>query len=207
MSQPAFVHLRLHTDYSLVDGVVRVKALAKRCAKLGMPAVAVTDDSNLFGLIKFYKAAEGAGIKPIVGADLWLESRFIADPAPVCVLVRNELGYHNLVLLISRAWQHNQQRGKALIKREWLAELSDGLIVLSAARHGELGQLLLAEKIEDAEQLAAEFNQWFPDSFYLEVQRTSRPGDESCLHASVRSRPACRICHWWRPTMCAFFSG
>ncbi|MDF1630132.1 MAG: DNA polymerase III subunit alpha [Alcanivoracaceae bacterium] len=185
MSQPAFVHLRLHTDYSLVDGVVRVKALAKRCAELGMPAVAVTDDSNLFGLIKFYRAAEGAGIKPIVGADLWLESRFIADPAPVCVLVRNEQGYQNLVLLISRAWQHNQQRGKALIKREWLAELNDGLIVLSAARHGELGQLLLAEKIEQAEQLATEFSQWFPDSFYLEVQRTSRPGDENCLHASV----------------------
>ena len=185
MSQPAFVHLRLHTDYSLVDGVVRVKALAKRCAALGMPAVAVTDDSNLFGLIKFYKAAEGAGIKPIVGADLWLESRFIADPAPVCLLVRNEQGYRNLVLLISRAWQHNQQRGKALIKREWLAELSEGLIVLSAARHGELGQLLMAEKVEDAEQLAAEFSQWFPDSFYLEVQRTSRPGDEICLHASV----------------------
>ena len=86
MSQPEFVHLRLHTDYSLVDGVVRVKALVKHCAKLGMPAVAVTDDSNLFGLIKFYKAAEAAGIKPIAGADLWLESRFIEEPAPVCLI-------------------------------------------------------------------------------------------------------------------------
>src|SRR5690554_8037548 len=83
MSQPAFVHLRLHTDYSLVDGVVRVKALTKRCAELNMPAVAVTDNSNLFGLIKFYKEAERAGIKPIIGADLWLESLFIAEPAPV----------------------------------------------------------------------------------------------------------------------------
>jgi DNA polymerase III subunit alpha len=185
MTDPAFVHLRLHTDYSLVDGVVRIKALIKRCAELGMPAVAVTDDSNLFGLIKFYKAAESAGIKPIVGADLWLESRFLEEPAPVCVLVRNERGYQNLVLLISRAWQHNQQRGKALIKREWLAELSDGLILLSAARQGELGQLLLADKFEDAQMLAKEFASWFPDSYYLEVQRTSRPGDENCLHACV----------------------
>jgi DNA polymerase III subunit alpha len=185
MSQPVFVHLRLHTDYSLVDGVVRVKALVKQCARLGMPAVAVTDDSNLFGLIKFYKAAEAAGVKPIVGADLWLESRFIDEPAPVSVLVRNEQGYRNLVLLISRAWQHNQQRGKALVKRAWLEELSDGLILLSAARHGELGQLLLADKQDDAAALASEFSAWFPGSFYLEVQRTSRPGDESCLHASV----------------------
>lgn len=185
MSQPAFVHLRLHTDYSLVDGVVRVKALTQRCAEQGMPAVAVTDNSNLFGLIKFYKAAEKAGIKPIAGADLWLESRFIAEPAPVSVLVRNEQGYKNLVLLISRAWQHNQHGGKALIKREWLAELSDGLIMLSAARQGELGQLLLADKLAEAQQLVQEFSQWFEQSFYLEVQRTSRPGDENCLHASV----------------------
>lgn len=185
MSHPEFVHLRLHTDYSLVDGVVRVKALVKHCAKLGMPAVAVTDDSNLFGLIKFYKAAEAAGIKPIAGADLWLESRFIEEPSQVCVLVCSEQGYRNLVLLISRAWQHNQQRGKALIKREWLEELSDGLILLSAARHGELGQLLLADKFDDARELAEQFSQWFPQRFYLEVQRTSRPGDENCLHASV----------------------
>ena len=185
MSQPEFVHLRLHTDYSLVDGVVRVKALVKHCAKLGMPAVAVTDDSNLFGLIKFYKAAEAAGIKPIAGADLWLESRFIEEPAPVCLLVCSEQGYRNLVLLISRAWQHNQQRGRALIKREWLEQLSDGLILLSAARHGELGQLLLADKFDDARELAEQFNHWFPQRFYLEVQRTSRPGDENCLHASV----------------------
>src|SRR5690554_3759545 len=150
-----------------------------------MPAVAVTDNSNLFGLIKFYKEAERAGIKPIIGADLWLESLFIAEPASVSVLVRNEQGYKNLVLLISRAWQHNQQAGKALIKREWLAELSDGLIMLSAARHGELGQLLLADKQAEAQQLAQQFSQWFEQSFYLEVQRTSRPGDENCLHASV----------------------
>ena len=185
MTDPVFVHLRLHTDYSLVDGVVRVKALVKECARQGLPAVAVTDDSNLFGLIKFYKAAESAGVKPIAGADLWLESRFIEAPAPVVALVCSEQGYRNLVLLISRAWQHNQQRGRALVKREWLAELSDGLILLSAARHGELGQLLLADKLAEAEQLAQELSGWFPDRFYLELQRTARPGDEHCLHASV----------------------
>src|SRR5690606_28276906 len=106
----SFIHLRVHTDYSLVDGVVRAKELVKRTEALKMPAVAVTDDSNFYGLIKFYKAAQGAGIKPIAGADLWLESQYLDEPARICALVQNQAGYRNLVLLISRGWQLNQQR-------------------------------------------------------------------------------------------------
>ncbi|EKF75119.1 DNA polymerase III subunit alpha [Alcanivorax hongdengensis A-11-3] len=185
MSEPRFVHLRLHTDYSLVDGVVRVKELIKSCAAQQMPAVAVTDDSNLFALIKFYKAAMGAGIKPIMGADLWVQSHHLEEPTPLSFLVQNEVGYQNLTLLISRAWQTNQDRGRALVKAEWLAELNEGLIVLSAASHGEVGQLLLAEKAREARELAAHLAAIYPDRFYLEVQRTSRPGDEDCLHATV----------------------
>ena len=181
----SFIHLRVHTDYSLVDGVVRVKELVKRTEALKMPAVAVTDDSNFYGLIKFYKAAQGAGIKPIAGADLWLESQYLDEPARICALVQNQAGYRNLVLLISRGWQLNQQRGRALIKREWLEELHDGLILLSCARHGEIGQLLLNGKEEEATALAAHWQQLVGDRFYLEVQRTSRLGDEDCLHASV----------------------
>ena len=98
-----FIHLRVHTDYSLVDGVVRVKELVKRSAALNMPAVAVTDDSNLFGLIKFYKAAQGAGIKPLAGADFLLESDTLEEPARILSPVQNEVVYHHLVLLISRA--------------------------------------------------------------------------------------------------------
>src|SRR5690606_30325163 len=181
----SFIHLRVHTDYSLVDGVVRVKELVKRTEALQMPAVAVTDDSNFYGLIKFYKAAQGAGIKPIAGADLWLESQYLEEPARICALVQNQAGYRNLVLLISRGWQLNQQRGRALIKREWLAEVHDDLILLSCARHGEIGQLLLNGKEEEASALATRWQQLVGDRFYLEVQRTSRPGDEDCLHASV----------------------
>ncbi len=185
MSQPRFVHLRLHTDYSLSDGVVRVKELIKSCVEKSMPAVAVTDDSNLFSLIKFYKNAMGAGIKPIMGADLWVESTHLEAPARLSFLVQNEAGYQNLTLLISRAWQTNQDRGLALVKPEWLAELNEGLIVLSAATHGEIGQLLLAEKADLASQQASWLASLYGDRFYLEVQRTSRPGDEDCLHASV----------------------
>ena len=185
MSEPRFVHLRLHTDYSLLDGVVRVKELIKACGSQSMPAVAVTDDSNLFALIKFYKAAMGAGVKPIMGADLWVESTHLEEPAYLSFLALNEAGYQNLTLLISRAWQTNQDRGRALVKAEWLAELSEGLIVLSAASQGEIGQLLLAEKNDLAAQQASWLASLFGDRFYLEVQRTSRPGDEDCLHATV----------------------
>ncbi|MCK0537644.1 DNA polymerase III subunit alpha [Alcanivorax quisquiliarum] len=185
MSTPTFIHLRVHTDYSLVDGVVRVKPLIKQCVDQAMPAVAVTDDSNLFCLIKFYEAAQRAGVKPIAGADLWLESGVLDEPARLCALVQNDVGYQNLTLLISRAWQYNQSRGRAVVKREWLEELHAGLIFLSAARQGEIGQLLLAGKQEEATHLAMYFRELCGDRFYIEVQRTSRAGDENCLHASV----------------------
>jgi DNA polymerase III subunit alpha len=186
VSEPRFVHLRLHTDYSLVDGVVRVKELVKTCAAQGMPAVAVTDENNLFALIKFYSNAQNAGIKPVMGADLWVQADDPEDePSYITCLVQSEQGYRNLTLLISRAWQTNQVRERALIRREWLLELNEGLIVLSGARFGDVGKLLLAEKTDLARERASEYKTVFGDRYYLEVQRTQRPGDEDCLHASV----------------------
>ncbi len=193
MSEPGFIHLRVHSDYSLVDSVVSPGALVKRTAGLGMPAVALTDDSNLFGLIKYYQAALDAGLKPLAGADLWLEGPDEEEPSRLCVLIRDDTGYRNLRLLLSRAWQENQQRGRALVRREWLRELHQGLILLSGAGQGEVGRLLLAGK----EQIARERAEWFRelagDRFYLEVQRTARPGDEDCLHATVELADALRI--------------
>jgi len=185
MTEPSFIHLRVHTDYSLVDGIARVKALAQRCTEFGMPAVAVTDDSNLFGLIKFYGSAIKAGIKPIAGADLWMYCEQLEKPTPICALVMNEKGYKNLTLLISRAWQLNQQDGRALVKQEWLGELNEGLLLLSAGAHGPIGQLLLEGKEAQADELAQWFAHHFPDRFYLEVQRAGRPGDETALHLTV----------------------
>ena len=186
MTEPRFVHLRVHTDYSLVDGVARVKELIKASVDQRMPAVAVTDENNLFALIKFYSGAMNAGLKPIMGADLWLQADDPEDePHYLCCLVQNEAGYRNLTLLISRAWQHNQHRDRALIRREWLLELNEGLILLSGARVGDVGRLLLSGKTDEARQRAAEYQDVFGDRFYLEVQRTERPGDEDCLHATV----------------------
>ncbi|HBY48423.1 MAG TPA: DNA polymerase III subunit alpha, partial [Alcanivorax sp.] len=164
----------------------RVKELVKACVEQRMPAVAVTDENNLFALIKFYSGAMGAGVKPLMGADLWVQADDPEDaPYYLCCLVQNETGYRNLTLLISRAWQSNQHRGRAMIRREWLMELNEGLILLSAARAGDVGRLLVSDKTTEAAERAREYQQVFGDRFYLEVQRTERPGDEQCLHATV----------------------
>ncbi|WP_191485439.1 DNA polymerase III subunit alpha [Pseudomonas sp. FEN] len=182
----SFVHLRLHTEYSLVDGLVRIKPLVKALTGMNMPAVAVTDQNNMCSLVKFYKAAMGAGIKPICGADLWLSNK---DPdAPlsrISLLVMNALGYRNLTELISRGFIDGQRNGMIIIEREWVAEASEGLIMLSAAKEGEIGMALLGGDVAEAETLARDWMAVFPDRFYLEIQRTNRPNDEEQLHAAV----------------------
>ena len=182
----SFVHLRLHTEYSLVDGLVRIKPLVKTLVGMSMPAVAVTDQNNMCSLVKFYKNAMGAGIKPICGADLWLSNK---DPdnslSRISLLAMNGVGYRNLTELISRGFIDGQRNGSVIIEREWVAEASEGVIMLSAAKEGEIGVALLGGNPQEAEVLAREWMAVFPDRFYLEVQRTNRPNDEEHLHAAV----------------------
>lgn len=184
-SSTPFVHLRLHSEYSLIDGLVRIKPLVARAAELGMPAVALTDFSNFFALIKFYKAARGAGIKPIIGADLAVLEESDSDPYNLLFLAMNERGYHNLTQLISRAWRDGQRHGQPHLLRSWLADYSEGLIVLSGGRHGPLASALGNGQEQRADQQLAQWQALYPGRFYLEVQRTGRSGDEEQLHASV----------------------
>ena len=182
----SFVHLRLHTEYSLVDGLVRIKPLVKTLVGMNMPAVAVTDQNNMCSLVKFYKAAMGAGIKPICGADLWLSNKDPDNPlSRISLLAMNGVGYRNLTELISRGFIDGQRNGSIIIEREWVAEASEGLIMLSAAKEGEIGIALLGGNPHEAEVLAREWMDVFPDRFYLEIQRTNRPNDEEQLHAAV----------------------
>ncbi|ANH96878.1 DNA polymerase III, alpha subunit [Pseudomonas koreensis] len=182
----SFVHLRLHTEYSLVDGLVRIKPLVKALTGMNMPAVAVTDQNNMCSLVKFYKNAMGAGIKPICGADLWLSNK---DPdAPLSrlsLLVMNAKGYRNLTELISRGFIEGQRNGMVIVEREWVAEANEGLIMLSAAKEGEIGMALIGGNPAEAEALARDWMAVFPDRFYLEIQRTNRPNDEEQLHGAV----------------------
>ncbi|WP_027589206.1 DNA polymerase III subunit alpha [Pseudomonas sp. RL] len=182
----SFVHLRLHTEFSLVDGLVRVKPLVKAVAAAGMPAVAVTEINNMHSLVQFYKAANGAGIKPICGADIWLASPEEDGPlSRMTLLVMNAKGYLNLTELVSRGWTEGQRNGMVVIERDWVKEASEGLIALSGAKEGEVGQALLNGDEALAERLLREWMDAFPERFYVELQRTNRVNDEEYLHAAV----------------------
>ncbi|AYF90432.1 DNA polymerase III subunit alpha [Pseudomonas sp. JS3066] len=188
----SFVHLRLHSEYSLVDGLVRVKPLVKAVAGAGMPAVAITDQSNMCSLVKFYKTAMGGGIKPICGADIWLASPFEDGPlSRMTLLAMNAKGYRNLTELVSRGWSDGQSNGLVIIQREWVKEAAEGLIALSGAKEGEIGMALLNNDPASAEAMLAEWQSVFPDRFYLELQRTSRINDEEHVHAAVALASRC----------------
>ncbi|ALM51351.1 DNA polymerase III subunit alpha [Halomonas huangheensis] len=185
MSVP-FVHLRVHSEFSLVDGLVRLKPYIKAGEQQGAPALALTDESNLFGLVKFYNGAQGAGIKPIIGSDLWLSN--IHDPEHpyrLTLLAMNDVGYRNLTELISRGWMHGQRQGRAILDKAWVMEQSEGLIALSGGRDGEVGRYLLSDHQHEAHQVLEEWTSAFPGRFYLELTRTGRPLEEDCVHASV----------------------
>ncbi len=181
-----FVHLRLHTEYSLIDSTIRIKPLMKAVEKAGMPAIAVTDQNNFFGLVKFYKTAMGAGIKPIFGVDVLLVDEQGTDTLfHLILLCQNNTGYRNLTRLISRAWQQGQVLGVPRVQRAWIRELSDGVIMLSGGRDGDVGQALLSGNQELAEKRLHEWLTIFPERYYLELQRTGREGEEDYIHAAV----------------------
>ena len=181
---PSFIHLRIHSEFSLNDGIVRLKPLAATAAEMRMPALAVTDNNNLYGLIKFYSAASNAGIKPIVGADVWVNQPN-AEATPLVLLARNETGYRNLTELISRGYQQGQVLGKAFLEQAWVAEKAEGLIALSAGITGDVGRALAAGKLELAKQLALRWMEIFPDAYYLELHRTKRTGEEKYVNQAV----------------------
>ena len=181
-----FIHLRLHTEYSLVDSTIRIKPLMKAVEKSGMPAIAITDQNNFFGLVKFYKAAMGAGIKPLFGVDVLLADEQGSDTLFHAILLcQNNTGYRNLTKLISRAWQQGQVLGLPRVQRSWIAEFSAGVIMLSGGRDGDVGQALLSGNAELAERRLQEWLQAFPERYYLELQRTGRAGEEDYIHAAV----------------------
>ena len=177
MSAPRFVHLRLHSEYSITDGIVRLDDAIRRAAADGMAALALTDLSNLFGMVKFYTGARGAGIKPIVGCDVWVADEDARDPsrdsfARLLLLVKNRAGYLRLCELLSSAYLVPRRHGRAEISRAAIANGDNsGLIALSGALFGDVGQLLAAGKPERAEERARDWAALFADSYYLEVQR------------------------------------
>lgn len=181
-----FVHLRLHSEYSLVDGLVRLKPLAQKVAELKMPAVALTDFNNFFGLVKFYKACQSNGIKPILGSEVIIQDDVEeTGGSQLVLLICNDIGYKNLTELISRAYQEGQKQSTPTVKLEWLEGHSDGLIALSGGRLGEIGIALISGRKSDAENSLARLMRLFPQRFYLELQRTGRQDEEDYLHSVI----------------------
>ena len=181
-----FIHLHLHSEFSLVDGIVRIDDLVASAVAAGMPAVALTDLSNVFGMVKFYQAAVAAGIKPVIGADVWLENPVDRNkPHRLVLLCQDRSGYRNLSRLLTRAYAQGQHGGRPCLDPAWLKEGGDGLIVLSGAQEGDIGQALLAGNTALASALAQAYGQQFPQRFYLELQRTGQPLQEEYNHGAV----------------------
>ena len=182
-----FVHLRLHTEFSVVDGTNRIDEVVQAAAADGQPALAITDFNNLFGAVKFYKQTRGKGVKPVLGAEVVLEGPTASDPTSrMVLLVQDAQGYLNLSELLARAWTSNQIKSQAVCTWAWLQELHQGLIVLAGAQAGPVGQALVRGDSAGAAALAQRLAAVFPQRFYLEIQRAGRPDDESHVAATVQ---------------------
>ena len=168
-----YIHLRCHSEFSVTDGIVRISDYTEKAKKIGMPALALTDLSNVFGAVKFYKSAVEAGIKPIIGCDVWLENPVSRDqPYRLLILCQNQNGFLNLSALLSKAYLENQYRGRVELKKEWFKkENTIGLILLSGATSGEIGQLIIQGKLDQAHLALQEWKNILSDRFYLELQR------------------------------------
>ena len=184
-----FVHLRLHTEYSVADGTCRIEDVVKRAVEFSQPALAITDIHNLFGAVKFYSASRHSGVQPILGAEVHLTLSDISITAANCkilLLVQSQKGYLNLCELLTRSWiQQDVKSHQPSVKWDWLAELSDGLIFLSGGQLGHIGQNLLLGNEEQAEKICNDLSRLFPNRFYVELQRAGRANEERYIASAV----------------------
>jgi DNA polymerase-3 subunit alpha len=179
-----FVHLRLHTEYSLSDGLLLIPDLMERSTHYSMPAVAITDLGNLYGVVKFYQAAIAAGIKPIIGVDVWVENiKHPNAPFRFTLLCQTNEGYLNLLKLISKSYLEGQSNGRPVIQKSWLTLLGKGLIALSGAQEGDIGQALLSQDHTKAKENAIDWQSLFPNRFYIEISRVGKTTEADYIPA------------------------
>jgi DNA polymerase-3 subunit alpha len=186
MTEP-FVHLHLHTEFSIVDGTVRIPALFDQCVREQMPAVALTDQGNLFALIKFYRQALARGVKPVIGVDLKLKDPDEAErPFGLVLLCQNLAGYRNLTRLITRTFLEGQHRGVPLAEYAWLSrETCEGLIALSGGVAGDIGRAIVAGHEGLAAERLRHWQEIFGDRFYIELTRTGRSAEEDYVQQAI----------------------
>lgn len=181
---PKFVHLNLHSEYSIMDGMLRIKPLLEYAQATGMAAIALTDHMNLFAAVKFYKAAVAAGVKPIFGAELMIVDQNTPHPPfHIIALCINQIGYHHLTTLISKGYTEGQQMGSPHIQLEWLKQYHEGLIILSGGIRGDIGYHIMNNDTSAAQNCLTRWLEWFPDRFYLEIHRLGFPKENHYLQS------------------------
>ncbi|WP_278374242.1 PHP domain-containing protein, partial [Idiomarina abyssalis] len=186
MTAPNFVHLRIHSDFSMIDGLAKVGPICEAVADAGMPALAITDQMNFCGLVRYYGAAHKLGLKPLIGCDFWVQADYPeSELFRLTALAMDNEGYQQITQLISKAYLRGNIKGKPVIDKDWLKEHNEGIILLSGSRQGDVGQALI--KGHDSQlDLALDFyQQYFPNRYYLELVRTGRPQEEDYLHKAV----------------------
>lgn len=182
----SFVHLRVHTEFSIVDGLAPIRPLVGAVVEAGMPAIAVTEQSNLFSTVKFYRVAQERGVKPIIGAELRIFNEKNAEyPSCIVVLCQALTGYRNLTKLLTRSYTESQVSGRPLVCQQWLKKHGDGLIVLSGGSEGDVAHALASGNVKKARQLLSEWKELFPDRYYIELERIGQPGEEDYIHAAI----------------------
>ena len=186
LAPPKFIHLRVHSDFSMSDGLNKVKPIIAKTADLNMPAIGLTDQTNLCGLVKYYHAAHGAGIKPIIGSDFWVKSDELEDELfRLVIIATDNTGYKNLTELISKAYLRGHIQGRAVIDKAWLVDYASGLLILSGGREGDIGKALIKGNVELVNTMVAFYQTYFHNNFYLELIRTGRDNEEHYLHLAV----------------------
>lgn len=186
MSKP-FVHLHIHSEYSLVNGMIRLPALVDQTLRNHMPAVAITDIGNLYGAVKFFNKCMAQGVKPIIGAEVYIENPDkVTQPYVLVLLVQNDQGYVNLSELLSRGFREGQTHGRPVLEKAWLQGKTDGLICLSGGLKGELGAAIMASRENHRLRLVDEYLALFPGRFYIEIQRVGLPYEEEYIAGAAQ---------------------
>ncbi|MCA1767578.1 MAG: DNA polymerase III subunit alpha, partial [Idiomarina sp.] len=186
MTAPNFVHLRIHSDFSMIDGLAKVGPICDAVADAGMPALAITDQMNFCGLVRYYGAAHKLGLKPLIGCDFWVQADYPeAELFRLTALAMDNDGYQQITQLISKAYLRGNIKGKPVIDKDWLKEHNQGIILLSGSRQGDVGQALIRGHSDQLDAALDFYQQYFPNRYYLELVRTGRPQEEEYLHKAV----------------------